>query len=164
MKTLFICRHAKSDWADIGQRDFDRPLDERGHRDAPRMAKLLRGLGIAPDLLVSSPALRARTTAQYFAAEFGIQDAAIDLQLDIYDASEHDILHIVHQLPDAANVVFLFGHNPTLTYFVNRFSKEIIDNLPTCGVVRLDVSVNDWASFSEKTVRNDGFWFPKMLK
>lgn len=164
LKTLFIIRHAKSSWAELGARDFDRVLDLRGHNDAPRMAKILKSEGIQPDLIVSSPAMRAKTTASYFSKEFGIDAQHIDYQKDIYEAMESDILHIVHELPNVANVVLLFGHNPTLTYFTNRFNAEPIDNLPTCGIIRIDVSVDDWSKFDKKTAKVTGMWYPKMYK
>ena len=164
LKTLFIIRHAKSSWTEMDARDFDRTLDLRGHNDAPGMAKMLKGEGIKPDLLVSSPAMRAKTTANYFATEFGIDAQSIDYQKDIYEAFETDILKVVRDLPNEAKVVFLFGHNPALTYFTNRYDKNPVDNLPTCGIIRIDLSVDDWSGFNEKTAKVTGLWYPKMYK
>jgi phosphohistidine phosphatase len=163
VKNLFLIRHAKSSWAELGAKDFDRVLDERGHRDAPNMAKILRGMGIMPDLIVSSPAKRAITTAQYFAKELGIPFEKIDLQPDIYEASESDLLHVIRQISDSAQVVLLFGHNPTLTYFPNRYSEDLIDNVPTCGIVQLTMNSDNWSNFNEKIVSKKGFWYPKMF-
>lgn len=128
------------------------------------MAKILKEQGGRPDLVVSSPAVRAKTTAQYFCHEFGIKDSDIDFQKDIYEALESDILKIVKDLPKNAKTVLLFGHNPTLTYFTNRFNEDPIDNLPTCGIVRLDASIDDWSAFSVKTAKVTGLWYPKMYK
>ena len=164
LKTIFIIRHAKSSWAEIGTKDFDRPLDLRGHNDAPRMAKMLKSEQIHPDLIVSSPAMRARTTALYFSKEFGIDAQDINFQEDIYEAMELDILKTIQELPNSAKVVFLFGHNPSLTYFTNRFNDEPIDNLPTCGIIRIHLNVDDWSLFNEKTAKADGLWYPKMYK
>lgn len=164
MKTIFIIRHAKSSWTEIGASDFERTLDLRGHNDAPRMAKILKSEGIMPDLLVSSPAMRAKTTAIYFSKEFGIAPTDIDLQLPIYDAMEIDLWKVIRSLSNSAKVVLLFGHNPTVTYFTNRFNKKPIDNLPTCGIIRIETSIDDWALFNEKTARVTGFWYPKMYK
>jgi phosphohistidine phosphatase len=163
VKNLFLIRHAKSSWAEIGAKDFDRVLDERGHRDAPKMAKVLKDMGIMPDLIVSSPAKRAITTAQYFAKEFNIPFAKIDLQSDIYEASESDLLHIIRNITNTTQTVLLFGHNPTLTYFPNRYSENLIDNVPTCGIVQLLVNTEGWSDFNEKTVSKKGFWYPKMF-
>ena len=164
LKTIFIIRHAKSSWAELGARDFDRVLDKRGINDAPRMAKILKEAGVHPDLIVSSPAMRAKTTAHYFAKEFGMSPEQIDYQSDIYDAVETDIFNIVRELPNTANVILLFGHNPTLTYFTNNFNPDPIENLPTCGIVRIALNVDEWSKFSDKTARVTGLWFPKMYK
>jgi phosphohistidine phosphatase len=162
-KTLFLVRHAKSSWSDFGLRDIERTLETRGHNDAPRMAKYLKKEGVQPDLLVSSPAVRAKTTAQYFAKEWGIAESAIDIQRDVYEAMVSDIFTVVRELPDSATTVLLFGHNPTFTDFANRFTNDYIDNVPTCGVVKIESSSATWADFSEKTARLADFWYPKML-
>jgi phosphohistidine phosphatase len=164
LKTIFIIRHAKSSWTELDRRDFDRVLDLRGHNDAPRMAKMLKSEGILPDLIVSSPAMRAKMTASYFVNEFGIDAQSVDYQSDIYEAMESDIYKVVRDLPNSANIVLLFGHNPSLTYFTNRFNAKPIDNLPTCGIVRIDVNVADWDKFNEKTAKVTGWWYPKMYK
>ncbi len=164
MKTLFLIRHAKSSWASIGLRDIERTLEQRGHNDAPRMAKHLKKLGIQPDLLVSSPAVRARTTADYFAKEYGISSESIDIQADIYEADERTILHIIQELPDSVDTVFMFGHNPTFTYVADSFSKTTrFDNVPTCGVVQIcsNTEGGSWEKFSFKTADVKEFWFPK---
>jgi phosphohistidine phosphatase len=163
VKNLFLIRHAKSSWAEIGSKDFDRSLDERGLRDAPKMAKILRGMGITPDLIISSPAKRAKTSAQFFAKEFDIPLEKIDLQANVYEASESDLLHVIRNIDNAAKTVFLFGHNPTLTYFPNRYTDDFIDNVPTCGIVLLNVNTESWSDFNEKTVSKKGFWYPKMF-
>ena len=164
MKTIFIVRHAKSSWSELGAKDFDRVLDKRGHHDAPQMAKILKEAGVHPDLIVSSPAMRAKTTAHYFAKEFDINIEQIDYQSDIYEAMETDILHVIQDLPDTANVVLLFGHNPSLTYFTNNFNSNPIENLPTCGIVRIALNVDEWSKFSDQTARVTGLWYPKMYK
>jgi phosphohistidine phosphatase len=163
VKNLFLIRHAKSSWAEMGAKDFDRVLEERGLRDAPKMAKILRGMGIMPDIIISSPAKRAILTAQYFAKEMGIPFEMIDLQPDIYEASELDLLHVIRNISNDAQTVLLFGHNPTLTYFPNRYTEDFIDNVPTCGIVQLSMNGEKWSDFNEKTVSKIGFWYPKMF-
>lgn len=163
MKTLYLIRHAKSDWSHAGLRDIDRPLNSRGIKTAPKMASLLRGLGISPDLLVSSPANRARTTAQYFATEFGIPYDKIDIQTEIYEADTRDIMHVIHNLPDTANVVFLYGHNPTFTFFANNFADKMIDNIPTCGIVKIEATIDKWQLFDRSSAKVRDHWFPKEM-
>lgn len=162
MKTLFLIRHAKSSWADIGARDIDRALNDRGHKDAPEMANFLKNKGILPDLIVSSPAKRALMTAGYFATAFSMPVKNIDIQHDIYEADETTLLHVVRDLPPAANTILLFGHNPTFTYFANRYAIEFIDNVATCGIVQYNMSVAEWTDFNEKTVKVAGYFYPKM--
>lgn len=161
MRTLFIIRHAKSSWDHPGIRDFDRPLNERGLYEAPLMAQVLVREGIQPDLLVSSPAKRAWTTAQFFATAFGLPEDAVRRELDIYEAEPMDIIRLISRLPDAAHTVLLFGHNPTFTDVANRFSEKHIENVPTCGVVRIESEADSWAAFDDDnaTVRNR--YFPK---
>lgn len=161
MRTLFLIRHAKSSWDNPGLRDFDRPLNKRGIHDAPKMAKTLEKQGIKPDLLVSSPAKRALTTALFFAETFGVADEAVLRNEDIYMASPREILKIISQLPDSAQTVFLFGHNPTFTEVANHFSDDFIDNIPTCGVVQIESPADVWKEFSEGNATVKACFFPK---
>ena len=161
MKTLYVIRHAKSSWSDPELSDRDRPLNKRGKRDAPFMAKLLRGKGLQPDLIMSSPAVRALTTARHFAAVWDVPGKEIRTEERIYGAQTSDIQQLVTQLDKDLEVVYLFGHNPTFTTFVNLFAPEYIPNLPTCGIVQLQAAVDTWTSFNEQTARLVAFHYPK---
>jgi phosphohistidine phosphatase len=149
MKTLYLCRHAKSSWADPGMDDFDRPLNERGMRNAPFMAQTFQQRGEPVELIVSSPANRALTTAGFFASSIGIAKQAFTQERTIYLADRHTLAHIVSQLPNEAHRVMLFGHNPGFTELTNHLSDAGIDNLPTCGLVRIDFAVDDWQHISK---------------
>lgn len=142
-------------------RDFDRPLSGRGLHDAPRMGQLLHQVGVKPDLLVSSPAKRALTTALFFARAFEIPEDAILRNADIYEAAPRQILRIISSLPDTANTVFLFGHNPTFTDVANHFSPGYVDNVPTCGVIQLVSTADRWAELYEANTRVKTHFFPK---
>lgn len=161
MRTLFLIRHAKSSWDNPGLRDFNRPLNERGLHDAPKMAKLLAKKGVKPDLLLSSPAKRAITTAHFFAETFGLEADDVVQEQEIYEAAVSDILNIVNNLPDSAQSVMLFGHNPTLTDVANRFSDQYIDNIPTCGIVLIESEADSWKAFSEGNAAVKKIFFPK---
>ena len=166
MKRLFLIRHAKSDWGNPLLLDMQRPLNERGHADAPRMASHLKSMGFIPDLIVSSPAVRARTTAEYFAKTMGIPALSIDFQSDIYEANESNIMHIIHELPESASTVFLFGHNPSMTYVADSFAKkDRFDDVPTCGVVQIlsNTEGSSWTTFNRKTADVVAAFFPKNL-
>jgi len=161
MRTLYLIRHAKSSWDNPGLRDFNRPLNDRGQRDAPLMATLIAKMDIKPDLLVSSPARRAITTAQFFADALGIADDEVVRNQDIYEAYPQEILRLISELPELAETVFLFGHNPTFTEVANRFTDDFIENIPTCGVVRIESPAESWRSFYEGNARVTAKYFPK---
>lgn len=161
MRYLFLIRHAKSSWNVAGLRDFDRPLNDRGLHDAPLMAGMLKAQNIRPNLIVSSPAKRAITTARFFAEGLGLVPEEIVENSGIYDAYASDILQIIRELPDSAQTVFLFGHNPTFTDVANRFTDQYIDNIPTCGVVCLESTSTHWADINSSNTRVVAQLFPK---
>ncbi len=163
MKKVSIVRHAKSSWKDASLMDRDRPLNKRGLRDAPFMAKLTKAKNLNPDLLISSNAKRALTTAFYFADEFEIPRSHIHISPEIYEAYPEDILRIIQSLDLNINEVFIFGHNPTFTEFANRFSDHYISNVPTCGVVSISAKVDSWNAFSAETASVDAFYYPKQF-
>jgi len=162
MRTLFLVRHAKSSWGNPGLRDFDRPLNDRGLNDAPKMAKLLADQGVIPDLLVSSPAKRALTTALFFANTFNKTNDEIQKEPSIYEAAPGDILRIISGLPENAEMVILFGHNPTFTEVANIFTEtDFIENVPTCGIVKISSTANSWREFYEGNAHIAACFFPK---
>ena len=127
------------------------------------MAALIAKMGIKPDLIVSSPARRAITTAQYFADALGIADADVVRNQDIYEAYPQEILRLISELPESAGTVFMFGHNPTFTDVANRFSDDFIENIPTCGIVRIESPADSWRSFYEGNARVNAQYFPKAV-
>lgn len=132
IKRVYIIRHAKSSWRDLQCVDFDRPLNKRGERDAPMMAHRLFKLGIQPDIILSSPATRAKATAKYFADTLG---AKILLDASIYEASPFVLKQLIHMALESYDTVMLIGHNPSLTLLCNTLCDESIDNIPTAGIV-----------------------------
>lgn len=161
MKTLYAIRHAKSSWDEPGLSDLDRPLNSRGLRDAPFMAKLLYGKDIQIDRIISSPAKRALETAEFFAKQWKIPVSQIAIERSIYEASSSRILEIARSLSNDWETVFFFGHNPTFTAFINMFSKEYLANLPTCGIARIEVNTADWSGMSEKNTSLAELYYPK---
>ena len=160
MKTVYFVRQAKSSWEDPGLSDIERPLNKRGLRDAPFMAKMMVGRGVNPDRLISSPANRAFTTASYFASALGVSELSIESRKEIYHAYPEEVLNIVRNLDDSLSVVFLFGHNPCFTSLANQFSEEYVPNVPTCGIVKVDAEVESWSDF-EKKGKMTAFYYPK---
>jgi phosphohistidine phosphatase len=162
MKNLILVRHAKSSWKDSSLDDHDRPLNKRGERDAPYMAKLLKEKKVEPDLMVTSTALRAFTTAREFARRLDYKKAKIERSDELYLAEVNEMLNYVRQLPDKHNIVMLFGHNPAITWFANQLSGGVIENIPTCGVCSITFNIETWKDVSEGSGKIDFFEYPKM--
>ncbi|MEO8588503.1 MAG: histidine phosphatase family protein [Flavobacteriales bacterium] len=161
MKTLYLCRHAKSSWADPGMDDFERPLNDRGLRNAPHMARTFKERGEPVDLIVSSPAKRALTTAQFFASELGLPPDRFRQDKSIYNAERSALMHLVQNLPDSAHRVMLFGHNPGFTELVDHLCDVGVGNMPTCGMVRVDLPVETWNEISRELGNLVWFDHPK---
>lgn len=161
MKVVYFIRHAKSSWDHPQMLDIDRPLNERGKRDAPFMAKLLKDRGVHPDAIVSSPANRAFTTAAYFAEISGIEKSDIQVIERIYEASSATIINVLQGLPVSWNTIFIFGHNPTFTDVVNQFAGRFIHNIPTCGIVKVEDNVSSWSDFGSSEAKVTEFYYPK---
>ena len=142
-KTLIIVRHAKSSWTSPSLRDFDRPLNDRGHHDAPMMAKRFRARSVPVDRWISSTANRAKTTAGYFATEF---DITLQLEPELYHASLETFLQLIHAFDESWNSVAIFSHNPGITELVNYLGGGSVrlDNLPTCGMVGFRFPSTRW--------------------
>lgn len=151
MKTLYLMRHAKSSWSFDDLTDHDRPLNERGRDDAPRMGKALADRHIKLDLLISSPAVRALSTAALVAKEIGYPNERIEVQERIYRAEPADLLDIVRKLPDTANAVLLVGHNNTITDFANLLSPNQIEDMSTAAVVCLHLNIDRWQETDRST-------------
>lgn len=132
MKYLYIARHAKSSWKDMSLSDFERPLNARGKRDAPFMADLLKDKNISPDLILSSPAKRAKKTAKQYHETLG---GELRFDEDIYEASLMNLLELVKEALQSVDSVMIVGHNPDLTALNDLFSDKSIFNIPTTGVV-----------------------------
>jgi len=156
MKQLILVRHAKSSWDNPLQKDFDRPLNDRGEHDAPVMAKRLKEKKVAVDAFISSPAVRALTTAEYFVEVYGLKRKDIIQQKDLYHAS-YDTLHdFITNLDDRYETVVIFSHNPGLTEFATDLTTVNIDNIPTCGIFAVKLNIKSWKEFADAEKK---FWF-----
>jgi len=160
-KTVFFVRHAKSSWSDPTLADVKRPLNKRGLRDAPFMAALISKQVQGPFRLISSPAVRARKTAGYFAAACGLSEQAIQIEQRLYLAAPATILTVVQELPGEEQILFVFGHNPGFTELVRLFSTDDIENVPTCGILEVHSAAQRWQDFSTANARLVRFLYPK---
>lgn len=161
MKMLYAIRHAKSSWDDLSLDDLDRPLNERGERDAPRMGKRLKERHVVPDLMITSPAKRALSTCKKIAKILDYPKEAIKVEPKLYHASEDQFLQIVHSINNKQDTVLLFGHNPGLTDFVNKLTEGSIQNIPTCGVAACSFKTESWNEVGWKKATLEFFDFPK---
>jgi phosphohistidine phosphatase len=144
MRLLTLVRHAKSSWDHEGLSDFERPLNPRGRRDAPLMAERARQWWGKPDRFVSSPALRAITTAQVFAQHLGLDPQEIVLRPRIYEASSARLLEMLQGCDDHDRQIMLFGHNPGLSQFAHELARCDFEDLPTCGMAHLTLDLEHW--------------------
>ena len=159
MKTLYLVRHAKSDWThDVP--DFDRPLNERGHSNARGMAKHLLDNGFNIGCFISSPAKRALTTCRYFAETFG--NSSIKKIEDLYEPLLEDFTNTVVRIDDEYSSAALFSHNPTISQFASSLTSEVLE-FPTCAVAVFEVDCEEWSQFegAHKTLTH--FFLPREI-
>jgi phosphohistidine phosphatase len=161
MKTLFINRHAKSSWSHEGLSDFERPLNKRGKNDAPIMGKRLKDNDEGIELMVSSPAVRALSTAKIMAGEIGYKEDDIKEIPEIYAAGVEQLLSIINALDDDYDKVIMFGHNPGFTNLVDYFTGAGLLNVPTCGIAKITFMTDHWKELSAHTGKLAYFDFPK---
>jgi phosphohistidine phosphatase len=155
MKKLVIIRHAKSSWDDPFLNDHERPLADRGLRDAPKMAKRLKKEKIYPDAIISSDAERAKMTTLMTAESLDVPTKKIDFKKDLYHGSLNQIMSEIKKTGDNVKTLFLVGHNPGLNDLIWKLGGEI-DNLPTAGQFGLKFDIKSWDEISAKNAK---FWF-----
>jgi phosphohistidine phosphatase len=165
MKTLSILRHAKSSWKDLGIPDHERPLNKRGRHDAPLMGKLIRDQNITPDLIISSTAIRAETTAKLVAKACKYKGEII-FDKSVYNTEPIDALNLLSRCSDRYYSILLVGHNPTVEELTELLtgSPEII--MSTCALAHLTIAINKWTDINKQQVAKAKLvrlWNPKEL-
>ncbi|MEM7400425.1 MAG: histidine phosphatase family protein [Pseudomonadota bacterium] len=163
-RILTLVRHAKSSWNNSDLNDFERPLNSRGLKNAPEMGKRLADVDFKVDLIISSPAARAITTAELISSELGYNFKRINHNESIYEANLNTLLHLVSSLNDNIHRVLMVGHNPGLTSLCNYLSNAKIENMPTCSITQIQFSVNSWQSINEHSGELLDYDYPKKLK
>jgi len=162
MKTIYFNRHAKSDWSNEGLKDFDRPLNQRGLRDAPVMGKRLVDRKEHIEVFMSSPANRAISTARLMAESVGFDLAKITLVDRLYLPSVQDFLQSIAELDEDYESIILFAHNPGITDVVEYLTNESIGNIPTCGIAKIEFPLaTSWQEISRGTGNLVFFDYPK---
>ena len=164
MKHLYLLRHAKSSWAQPGLDDRERPLADRGLHDAPMMGERLSSRGEHLDRIVSSPAMRAHSTAQLFADATGFTSGDIGIESALYFLGSGSIEDVILNQDDAHQSVMLVFHNPDITHFANAIDYAFhIDNVPTCGLIRMACDIEHWRDWSRDGTAFEYYDYPKNL-
>ncbi len=156
MKELLLVRHAKSSWADFSIKDFDRPLNDRGKKDAPIMAERLRKRDIDIDAFIASPAKRARKTAEAFVKKLKDKKKDIEFYEELYLAGPSVFFDVISKTNDKHDTIAVFSHNEGITSFANMLTTTRIDNIPTCGIFAVKANIKHWSEFESAEKE---FWF-----
>ncbi len=163
MKTLLVLRHAKSSWDNAGMGDHERPLNERGKRAAPRMGKLIKAEGLTPDLIISSSANRALSTAEIVAVSSAYKNR-IETNRNFYLAPPEVYIHFLNDVDNSNDLVMVVGHNGGVEDLINVLTGQWVQ-MPTAALTQINLPINDWSQLSEET---DGelvnHWIPKGVK
>lgn len=145
-RLLVMIRHAKSSWANPLQSDFDRPLNERGKREAKEMGEKLLGRGLKPDLIISSSAKRTKQTAKKIANAVGYDFDKVLFEEKLYHCIPSVFEEMLYEVDDSVKTLFIVAHNPGITEFVNELSTDFrIDNMPTCGIAAVVFESDEWS-------------------
>ncbi|WP_066157277.1 SixA phosphatase family protein [Aliarcobacter cryaerophilus] len=162
MKELILIRHAKSSWSNPLLEDFERPLNKRGAKNAPFMAKVLKQKEVNPDLIISSPSKRTKQTLDFFIKEFDYKGEII-FEESIYEAPFKNLLKVVKNIDDKHKTIFLFGHNPGLNDLADFLLGRFEENIPTSGVLKINFNISKWEDIKEKIGILEFFIYPKMF-
>ncbi|RJG11032.1 histidine phosphatase family protein [Pseudomonas cavernicola] len=160
MKRLFLIRHAKSSWDDAAQPDKDRPLNDRGRSDAPKIGERLAKRDVKPDLILSSPAVRALETAEIIARKLDYRRKDIVVDDRLYAVEADDLLEVIRELGDQLKLVMIFGHNPELAELAQRLSGEITQ-MPTCAVAEFRFDAKSWSEIGKIKPAKVALDYPK---
>jgi phosphohistidine phosphatase len=163
MKTIILVRHAKSSWDNLALKDQDRPLTDRGKKNAPEMAKRLLKKKVPIDAFLSSPAKRAKSTAELFAHEYGVEKNKIITIAELYMANNEAFVKTIRNAPPKADTIALFSHNNGITVFANTLSEMQIDHMPTCSVFAVQSPISNWKDFEPGSNNFYFFDYPKSL-
>lgn len=162
MKTVLLIRHAKASWEDPNLKDFDRPLTERGKKDAPVMAQRVVARKMVPDLILSSTAKRAKATALLMAKELNYPEEQILWKQELYHGGIAIHLDVISKIDDQFNLVAVISHNPGISLFADSLTPYEIENIPTCGIFAIKAHAGSWSRFQAAEKEMIFFEFPKM--
>jgi len=160
-KILYLVRHAKSSWDDPSLADKDRPLSPRGLSSAPDMGKRLASQGHKPDLVISSPARRALTTAKKIAKETGYKESRIITDDHLYFSGTRSMVDLLEKLDDKYENVMIVGHNPAMSSLLNILCDSSVENMPTCAVAVVSFDMGSWSELTMSDGELLAYDYPK---
>ena len=163
IKTLYLIRHAKSDWKDPTTSDFERGLTKRGCKDLNMMGSYLKLRGIVPDLVIASCSLRTQITADAIADNIGFEGQRDYLQ-ELYLTSPETLKETLMLQENTFDTIMVVGHNPQMTDVVNMVVDEHITKMPTLGIVAINFDIDEWSQLEDTQGKIDFFIFPKQFK
>ena len=163
MKTIYLIRHAESSWKSATQIDYERPINTRGKKDISTISSKLKEQEIKLDFIVSSSAKRTTQTSLLICDSLGLSNNIVKYEDKVYEAPLTDLIEVINDLPNEYNVVALIGHNPSITYLSNYLTENYIDNIPTCGVVKIELEINNWNEIIKGIGLQKFFIYPKMF-
>ncbi|MBC8048171.1 MAG: histidine phosphatase family protein [Fimbriimonadaceae bacterium] len=164
MKTLYIIRHAKSSWEYDALHDLERPLTERGINDAAIVGNWLHEHDIYPGAVITSPALRALTTARIICDIIGFDKNKIILHADLYFKEIPEIVNVIREKGMQHDNLFIFGHNPTFSNLAHAFTKTFTEMMPTCGIVAVEFDSESWQLVELTKGKLKFFEYPKKYR
>jgi phosphohistidine phosphatase len=160
-KKLYLVRHAKSSWSDASLTDEQRPLNKRGRRSAPDMGQRLAEQDHRPDLIISSPANRALSTARIIAEELAYDESEIITDERMYFSGTGSMLNLLEELDDRYQSVMIVGHNPAMTNFLDILCDASVDNMPTCAIAVIGFNIATWIELRSAGGNLLAYDFPK---
>lgn len=162
-RELILIRHTKSSWADLQMRDFDRPLKQDRIADAINMGRHLSQIGLSPDLILCSPAIRTKQTAALLCSQLAYDYNKVEFDLRLYESTAKDYLQAVRETEASIRQLVVIGHNPSITHFANMFLKHAVQEMSTTAVVWIQFESPDWEIYSTTSNRLKCFLTPKTL-
>jgi phosphohistidine phosphatase len=163
MKNLYLIRHAKSDWSDASKSDYDRGLNKRGKKSILTMSNALKDKHILPDLILSSSAKRTKLTTKGLVKGIGYT-GEIKYIDTLYMAEPQEVITLIQNIEDKYNTVFIVGHNPETTELSYMITNSYIDNVPTLGIVSIELPIDSWKNMNISDGALKFFIYPKMFQ
>jgi phosphohistidine phosphatase len=163
MKSLILVRHAKTIQYGYDQ-DFDRTLTDRGEENAERISCEMVKIGLIPDLIISSPAVRTTQTTKIYARNFGYPIGNVSYEKKLYSGMQTTtFLHLLHELDDRHTTVMVVGHNPTVYFYLELLLPNFSLNVPTCSTVVIEFDIDNWSELKERSGKMAHRWIPDLL-